>query len=129
MIRLRLRLTRLEGRVGIQPIDLSTVYSQMDKMGQMNASQVQNAHLANRQHLEKAAQLQAQKAQSVNETAQSGEPAKIKADVNQGGGFGQALMQDEEKQDPSRREAHDEEKPAPYEIRDPKLGRHVDVTG
>lgn len=115
--------------MGIQPIDLSTVYSQMDKVGQMNASQVQNAHLANRQHLEKAAQIQAQKAQSVNETSQSGEPAKIKADVNQGGGFGQTLMQDGEKKRASGNEPQETEKPAPYEIKDPNLGRHIDVTG
>ena len=32
--------------MAIHPIDLSTIYSQMDKIGQINASQVQTAHQA-----------------------------------------------------------------------------------
>ncbi|MGN0730020.1 hypothetical protein [Treponema sp.] len=111
--------------MAVQPIDLSTIYSQMDKMGQMNASLVQNANMANRQHLEKTAQQQSQKAQTVTETSQSDESSKIKADVSQGGGAGQGLLQNEGKTSESPSEAV--QKPRVYEIKDPNLGRHIDV--
>ena len=51
--------------MAIQPIDLSTVYSQMDKMGQFNASQIQSASMANRANMEKAAQQDSEKAKTV----------------------------------------------------------------
>ena len=47
--------------MAIHPIDLSTIYSQMDKIGQINASQVQTAHQANRENLERAANLDYEK--------------------------------------------------------------------
>ncbi len=114
--------------MGIQPIDLSTIYSQMDKIGQMNASQAQSATMASRQHLEKTAQQETEKSQTVLETKDSKESSKIKADVNQGGGAGQGLLQEKNEQNeelslkPESTRIH-------YEITDPKLGRHIDVTG
>ena len=71
--------------MAIQPIDLSTVYSQMDKMGQFNATQVQNAHMASRAHLEKTAQQDSEKARTVQEASKNKDSNSIKADVNQGG--------------------------------------------
>ncbi|MBQ0039704.1 MAG: hypothetical protein KBS64_04700 [Treponema sp.] len=119
--------------MAIQPIDLSTVYSQMDKMGQFNASQIQNAHMANRSHLEKTAQQDSEKARTVQEASKNKDSNSIKADVNQGGGAGQGLLdaegqasggkvQDQEPQDTVP-------KPKMYEIRDPNLGNHIDVIG
>lgn len=111
--------------MAVQPIDLSTIYSQMDKIGQFNASQVQTASMANRQHLEKTAQQQTQKAQTVTETSQSENSAKIKADVSQGGGAGQGLLQGEEK---SSKQEPEIKKSTVYEIKDPNLGQHIDIT-
>lgn len=111
--------------MAVQPIDLSTIYSQMDKIGQFNASQVQTASMANRQHLEKTAQQQTQKAQTVTETSQSEDSSKIKADVSQGGGAGQGLLQEEGK---SAKQEPEVKKPTVYEIKDPNLGQHIDVT-
>lgn len=112
--------------MAVQPIDLSTIYSQMDKIGQFNASQVQNANMANRQHLEKTAQQQTQKARTVTEASQSEDSAKIKADVEQGGGAGQGLLQGEGK--PALRQEQEIKKPVVYEIKDPSLGQHIDIT-
>ncbi|MCI7577018.1 MAG: hypothetical protein MST12_02045 [Spirochaetia bacterium] len=116
--------------MAIQPIDLSTVYSQMDKMGQMNASQIQSAHMANRAHLEKSAQQDSEKARTVQETHKNKDSNSIKADVNQGGGAGQGLLADDGTT--GKKAVQEEvpvEKPKPYEIRDPNLGRHIDITG
>lgn len=118
--------------MAIQPIDLSTVYSQMDKMGQFNASQVQNATMASRAHLEKAAQQDTEKAKTVQESSKNKESNNIKADVNQGGGAGQGLLENgsgKKARKDSEQEEAQVQKPAPYEIRDPNLGRHIDVIG
>lgn len=123
--------------MAIQPIDLSTVYSQMDKMGQFNATQVQNAHMASRAHLEKTAQQDSEKARTVQEASKNKDSNSIKADVNQGGGAGQGLLEDsvgQENQKKSQKKISDSDDSIPpkvslYEIRDPNLGRHIDVTG
>ena len=123
--------------MAIQPIDLSTVYSQMDKMGQFNATQVQNAHMASRAHLEKTAQQDSEKARTVQEASKNKDSNSIKADVNQGGGAGQGLLEDsggQENQKKSQKKISDSDDSIPpkvslYEIRDQNLGRHIDVTG
>ncbi len=115
--------------MGIQPIDLSTIYSQMDKIGQLNATQVQNAHMVNRQHLEKTAQQQSQKAQTVLETKQGEESSKIKTDVSQSGGSGQELLKKNENSNKNKEDSLEQEQKKRYEIRDLNLGQHIDVTG
>ena len=116
--------------MGIQPIDLSTIYSQMDKMGQFKASEVQSANMAMREHLERTAQQQTQNAQIVTETKGNENSAKIKADVSQGGGAGQGLLQGERRQGKeAQKTPADEATRSSYEIKDPKLGRRIDVTG
>ena len=119
--------------MAIQPIDLSTVYSQMDKMGQFTATQVQNAHMASRAHLEKAAQQDSEKARTVQEASKNKDSNSIKADVNQGGGAGQGLLEDSGGQENQKKISDSDDSIPPkvslYEIRDPNLGRHIDVTG
>jgi hypothetical protein len=101
----------------------------MDKVGQLNAVQSQNAAVANRQHLDKTAQIQAQKAQTVSETKRDSESSKIKADVNQGGGSGQTILQDGEKREKNENLEQQAEKKSLYEIKDPKLGQRIDISG
>lgn len=116
--------------MAIQPIDLSTVYSQMDKMGQFNASQTQSISMASRAHLEKSAQMDSEKARTVVETSKNSESNNIKSDVNQGGGAGQGLLEGDGNQSPqAEEEVQAAVKPKLYEIRDPNLGQHIDVTG
>ena len=119
--------------MAIQPIDLSTVYSQMDKMGQFNASQIQSAHMANRAHLEKSAQQDSEKARTVQETHKNKDSNSIKADVNQGGGAGQTLLEGGSETEKEEESAHEEQTAQPdkklYEIRDPNLGQHINLIG
>lgn len=119
--------------MALQPLDLSTVYSQMDKLGQINATQAQNISSAARSHVEKAARQDAEKSQAVQQAAENKDSAKIKADVNQGGGAGQGLIDGGNSggSDRKGRQAQEIEQVLPkktYQIRDPKLGRHVDIT-
>ena len=112
--------------MGIQPIDLQTLFTQMDKVGKTQAllREGQQMH-------ESLQQIQSQKkleenVRSVNEAQDMGEEAgKVKDDKrrasqeNHGGA--------KEKQPP------DEEVPAGEKkrdiIRDPALGRNLDISG
>lgn len=115
--------------MAIQPIDLSTIYSQMDKLGQLNASQMQASQEVSRQRLEKTAQDQTQKYQNVVETQKSAESAKVKTNVDEGGGAGETLMQQQGRKKALNDSDSEVESSSPLEIKDPKLGRHIDVTG
>lgn len=121
---------KLRDQVALQPIDLSTIYSQMDKVGQFNASQTQGAAMANRSRLEKTAQEDTQKANTVQQASKDKDSNKIKADVSQGGGAGQTLLGEDQnkKGQPSQSE---EELPVRkiYEFKDPNAGQHIDITG
>ncbi len=117
--------------MAIQPVDLSTVYSQMDKMGQLNASQTQAMQFSNRQYLDRAAEVQTEKSQSVQETAKDKDSSTIQADVSQGGGSGQDMVQAEKKTNRKNTEKDDSssDKPKLYEIKDPRLGNRLDIIG
>jgi len=108
--------------MAIHPIDLSTVYSQMDKVAKYSASQNQNTELAGMVNMNKAVQDDMKKAQSVQETAKNSEAdsAKIK-DEN---------SSDSEGSSPKKKnnESQEEEKPRMVEIQDPGLGNIIDIT-
>lgn len=108
--------------MAIHPIDLSTVYSQMDKVAKYSASQNQNTELAGMVNMNKAVQDDMKKAQSVQETAKNSETdsAKIK-DENSSGNEGSPSKKKND-------DSHEEEKPRMIEIQDPKLGNIIDIT-
>lgn len=101
----------------------------MDKFGQLNASQLQAAQEVSRQRLEKAAQEQTQKYQNVVETQRSAESSRIKSGADEGGGAGEALSRERAKSRTRQGASEDEPGEDTYEIRDPKLGRRIDVMG
>ncbi|MCI5829252.1 MAG: hypothetical protein SPJ89_09595 [Treponema sp.] len=121
--------------MAIQPIDLSTVYSQMDKIGQFNATHIQNAAMSSRASMEKAAQQDTEKAKTVQESSKNKESNSIKADVNQGGGAGQTLLEGGSKNNSSAKKENTAEEELEqavkkvYEIKDPNLGQHIDLLG
>ena len=112
--------------MAIQPIDLQALFTQLDKVGKNQAvlRDGQQIHEALQQ-----AQTQRkieENVQSVNETQEMGEEAeKIKdeggrkAQANQGQGKGKSSEED----DPDREEQK------PDLIRDPALGRNIDISG
>ena len=111
--------------MAIQPIDLQALFTQLDKVGknQAVAREGQQIHEA-LQQVQTQRKLE-ENVQSVNETQDMGEEAeKIKdnngrgAHANQGGGKGKG-GEDEE----------DSAEEKPQLIRDPALGRNIDISG
>ena len=111
--------------MAIQPIDLSTMYSQMDNVAKFTASQNQLAQVGNQIGADRLAQNTAEKAKTVQEVAkEDSEAGVINKDARNGASDEQG--QSKEKKNP---EAQEEDAPKQYEFSDPLLGRHIDITG
>ncbi len=115
--------------MAINPIDLSTVYTQMDNVAKFNASQNQMAHVSNQQGIDKATRDNLEKSQAVKETAKDG-PGTEASTIKKDGGnssSGDGMMPAGKRQKKS--EPEEEEKTVRFEISDPSLGQHIDITG
>ena len=110
--------------MAIQPIDLSTVYSQMDNVSKINGAQVQASQQVSKEHVEK---LQNQEFQAKGDvhaiSEQKHEDNRIKNE-SRGSGGGDASAS---KKDSGDKES--EEKPAVKELKDPRIGRFIDIMG
>ena len=112
--------------MAIQPIDLQALFTQLDKVGKTQAVMREGQQIQDSlQQIQSQRKLE-ENVQSVNEAQDMGEEAeKIKDEkrrgshANQGGARGKA----EEEDDPG---AEDER---PDMIRDPALGRNIDISG
>ncbi|MDR1399918.1 MAG: hypothetical protein LBJ41_08355 [Treponema sp.] len=109
--------------MAIQPIDLQTLFTQLDKVGKEQAAQKEGVAI---QQALQGAQTQKkaeEHIQSVNEAQNMGEGAERVKDRNsrkhQGDSSGKR----------SHAETSDEEAPDAEVIRDPSLGTHIDVSG
>ena len=112
--------------MAIQPIDLQALFTQLDKVGKNQAviregQQIQDSL----QQIQSQRKLE-ENVQAVNEAQDSGEgAAKIKDEKNRGAHENQSGAKE--------RRQEDEESPAESEtrdlIRDPALGRNVDISG
>ncbi len=112
--------------MSIHPIDLSTVYSQMDKVAKYNASQNQALQAFNQNFIEKSAQAQLEKSKTVQEAAQNeSSSTKIKKDGSGAGGG--ASGQGSRKKD-GEGESESQSSSGP-EFTDPRLGLHIDIQG
>jgi len=112
--------------MAIQPIDLQTLFTQLDKVGKNQAMQREGQQI-----LESIQQIQIQKRneqtiQSVNQTQDLGGEAETIKDEKRHGG----------RENPGgarERQQEDEELPGTEEerdlIRDPALGRNIDISG
>jgi hypothetical protein len=112
--------------MAIQPIDLQTLFTQMDKVGKAQAAQREGAQLqASLQGVENQRKIE-EMVQSVNEAQNTGEGAEgINDDT--GGGFGGGPGR-KGKGGPGDEEEALKEKRAQI-IRDPALGRNIDFSG
>jgi hypothetical protein len=109
--------------MAIQPIDLQTLFTQMDKVGKTLADQKEGLALQQSIQglsIQKKTEL---KSQSVNETQDAGEGAERIKDQNAKSGAG---AEGEEKK---KREEEKEGPPARPVIRDPELGKIIDLSG
>ncbi len=110
--------------MGIHPIDLSTVYGQMDQVAKYGASQNQNLQLLSQNVIEKAGQMQLEKSKTVQET---GKDEQISPNVKKdGSGSGGAFYQSGRRKKDNSQE---EEETVEAEFSDPSLGQHIDIQG
>ncbi len=111
--------------MAIQPIDLQTIFSQLDKVGKTQADQKEGVAIQQSlQTLVDAQRLQ-ERIQSVNETQDPDQGAEKVKDRQGKKNTGQG---------PSgkREESGEDETPQASEIevvRDPNLGKNIDVSG
>ena len=106
--------------MAISPLDLQTLFTQMDKVSKQDAAQREGAAiLQSIQHSRIQQQLD-EKVRSVNESQNTGEGTES-IDDNSGGKAGQENRQGESSE-------MTEEKEDRGVIRDPDLGRNIDVS-
>jgi len=105
--------------MAIAPIDLQTLFTQVDKVGRTQAAQKEGQEI---HQAIQGAQLQKkteEHIQEVNEAQNTGDGAEKINDQNQRHGGGN--------QDKHRREEQEEEKQASV-LRDPTLGNTIDIS-
>lgn len=123
-----LQKTQSELQMGIAPLDLQTLYSQLDKIGKSQGSQAQTLQVQNAlQDVEKAKQqLEEKKKISSTSMTEEDDTQKIKDRQHQ---------QQNTKQHNKSKESEDLENAESEEIKqkvvfqDPNLGQHIDVIG
>ena len=111
--------------MAIQPIDLQTLFTQLDKVGKAQAAQRDG--LAVQQAMQ-GVQLQRkteEHIQSVNEAQGAGDGAEKVNDRKQGRGGG--AQDGKEQRSAAADDAEDAEAPPPV-ISDPRLGRNIDIS-
>jgi hypothetical protein len=107
--------------MAISPLDLQTLFTQVDKVGKQNMAQREGAALLQSiQHI-KVQQQTDEKIRSVNEAQDTGEGSEAINDEN-GGQSGQEAPQG------GHPEAKEESTKAEDTIRDPALGMNIDLS-
>lgn len=111
--------------MAIQPIDLQTLFTQLDKVGKNQTAQKEGLHIQQALQGDQIQRKTDERIQSVNESQDTGEGPETVKDRSP------RKKNDEEKQD---REEQDESSPEesqkkPWIFRDPDLGRNIDISG
>jgi len=111
--------------MGIQPIDLQAIFSQVDKVGKIQASLRDGQQIQESLHQAQAQRKLEENVKSVNETQNMGEESgKIKDENRKSAGH------DEAKQGEKPGEQTEEEQKVKKDaFRDPALGRNLDISG
>jgi len=110
--------------MALQPIDLQTMYSQMANVAQRVASEGQGAALSQSIQSQSAAAQSLLQSQTVQKAAANeAQTGKIKADAK--GAQEQASGEKKKKPDSQEDEAPAKKE---YEITDPTLGVHINIT-
>jgi hypothetical protein len=110
--------------MAIQPIDLQALFSQVEKVGKLQANQKEGAQLQQAIQGALVQQKTEERIQSVNESQ----------DVSQGPEKTKDRSARKGREDTERRDGHGEDGEAPDDadlsvIQDPSLGKHVDLSG
>ena len=112
--------------MAIQPIDLQAIFSQIDKVGKNQAVIREGQQLQDSMQQIQTQRKLEENVQSVNEAQEMGEEADKIKDENRGrGSYAQGGAKGQEEND----EETEEEVYKPDLIRDPALGRNIDISG
>ena len=116
------------GLMAIQPIDLQAIFTQLDKVAKTQTAQREGLQIQ-----ESLQQIQVQKkleenVQSVNQAQNMGQEAETIRDENRRGAQGNK-EEAGEKQNQSEDGKTTAENLKPALIRDPALGRNIDISG
>ena len=106
--------------MAISPLDLQTLFTQMDKVGKQDTAQREGAALLQSIQHARIQQQNDEKVRSVNEAQNTGEGSEA-IDDNNSGQAGQENLQGESMEEK-------EEKNKDDVIRDPALGKNIDVS-
>ena len=111
--------------MAIQPIDLQALFTQLDKVGKSQAFQREGLQIQEALQQVQSQRKLEQNIQSVNQAQNMGEEAGTIKDENRKGANqqGKNVGKQDEEDDPA---PVDEKKDL---IRDPALGRNLDITG
>jgi hypothetical protein len=107
--------------MAISPLDLQTLFTQMDKVNKQEVAQKDSAAILQSIHQAKIQQQTDERIRSVNEAQNTGEGSEAINDEN-GGRAGQEASFKES------REESGEEAPKDEVIRDPDLGKNIDFS-
>ena len=114
--------------MAIHPIDLSTVYTQLDTVAKLTpASQNQNQQLASSMAIVQEGQKLQEEAEGVKQLEQSSETDSAK--ITDQKKSGNENPQSEKREKKSLQSDEVIEKKKKIQISDPRLGNHIDVTG
>ena len=111
--------------MAIQPIDLQTLFSQVDKVGRAQMAQREGFAIQQAIHGAELQRKTEEHMQAVNETQNTGddgtEKIKDRGPQAQDGGKGK-------KEEQENQEAEKTEKPKSQFFCDPRLGRNIDIS-
>jgi hypothetical protein len=107
--------------MAIQPIDLQTLFTQVEKVGKAQASQKEGAMIQQAIQSVAIQRRTDENIQSVNETQDTGRGAE---EINDQNG-----RRRQEGEGPREREEGEGENPKIPVFRDPALGKYIDFTG
>ena len=113
--------------MAIQPIDLQALFTQLDKVGKSQVVQREGQQIQAAIQQVQVQRKNEQNVQSVNETQEMAEEAETIKDENRRGahaGQGGGKGKQEEGEDAALPDNED-----PELIRDPALGRNIDISG
>ena len=109
--------------VAIQPIDLQTIYTQLDKVGKLQGD-VQQSFAAEFEKKQQANKEDAVRRQQTVQKAESADSEKLTVNKDAGGGTAAFSHSSFQKKKRNRIDEKDS-----YQIKDPLLGKKIDISG
>jgi hypothetical protein len=112
--------------MAIQPLDLQTLFTQVEKVGKNQAAQREGLQIQEALHQVQSQKKAEEQVKSVNEAQDAGDGAER---IKDGNSRRQPPEQGEGRERPEDGEEEPEKEDRKNLIRDPALGRNIDISG